>query len=291
MATDNFKYHVIWIDDKYSELNDFITNANMEGIAVKPFKFGKDGLDAFSGNLFYWDGVILDVKCCYEEGDMDRADGYFKIREKLMPLIHKNRPELPVYVYSGQPDIISNPMFEASLAGQKMYVKGSQDEELLSDIVSSAERLPETRIRLKYLQGIPRLGIDRELIEMLKIVEENDVTNTDFFNKARRTLEQIMYYCNEARGLVPEFNGTNISECSRMLGRSEMRQTVPIYVQRSFHSVAEVTNDGSHNGAVCDAVSSGKAPFLIRSTMFELLNILHWCGTLHTENTEQRTRL
>ncbi len=287
MKTDKFKYHVIWIDDKCEELKDFITNANMEGIDVASFKFGKDGLKAFSDKLSYWDGIILDVKCCYEENDLDTAKSYFKIKEEMKSIILKNRPELPVYVYSGQPDIINNEMFESSLGECKMYVKGSDDDDLLKDIVSNSQNLPETRLRLKYLQGIPYIGLDRELLEMLSITEDGDCTNADFFNKARRALEQVMRYCNQVGVLPIVFNGSNLSQCSRFLGKTEMRKYIPIYVQRSFHSAVEVTNNGSHRAEVFDAVCSGNAPYLISSTMFELMNILKWCGSLPVEENDR----
>lgn len=287
METDKFKYHVIWIDDKCEELKDFITNANMEGIGVESFKFGKDGLKAFSDNLLYWDGIILDVKCCYEDGDLDTSDSYFRIEKEMRSIILKNRPELPVYVYSGQPDIINNKMFESYLGECKMYVKGSDDDDLLKDIVSNAQNLPETKLRLKYLQGIPNIGLDNELLEMLSIVEKEDSTNADFFNKARRTLEQVMRFCNDVGILPVRFNGSNLSQCSRFLGKTEMRKYIPIYVQRSFHSAVEVTNNGSHREEVFYAVRSGNAPYLIRSTMFELMNILKWCGSLPVEENDR----
>lgn len=291
METNKFKYHVIWIDDKCEELKDFITNANMEGIDVASFKYGKDGLKAFSDNLTYWDGIILDVKCCYEKNDLDTADSYFKIEKEMKSIILKNRPELPVYVYSGQPDIINDKMFESYLGECKMYVKGSDDDDLLKDIVSNAQNLPETKLRLKYLQDIPSIGLDKELLEMLSIVEDGDCTNADFFNKARRTLEQVMRFCNYVGILPISFNGSNLSQCSVFLGKKGMRKYIPIYVQRSFHSAVEITNNGSHREEVFYAVHSGNAPYLIRSTMFELMNILKWCGSLPVEeNDRERIR-
>ena len=42
MKTDKFRYHVIWIDDKYKEYDGFITNAAMDGIGITPFEYGKN---------------------------------------------------------------------------------------------------------------------------------------------------------------------------------------------------------------------------------------------------------
>ena len=120
MKTDKFKYHVIWIDDKYKEYDGFITNAAMDGVGVTPFEYGKDGLRALVENIDYWDGVVLDVKCCFEEGDLDRAENFYKVREELQTIKFTKRPSLPYYVYSAQPDILSNSMFIASLNRKKL---------------------------------------------------------------------------------------------------------------------------------------------------------------------------
>ena len=69
-----------------------------------------------------------------------------------------------------------------------------------------------------------------------------------------------------------------------------MAPFVPLYIQRSFHSCVEISNNGSHREEVFNAIRSGKAPFLVRSTVFDLLNILQWCATLPTDR-ESRERL
>ena len=69
-----------------------------------------------------------------------------------------------------------------------------------------------------------------------------------------------------------------------------MTGIVPVYIQRSFHSAVTVSNEGSHRLRIDQDTKDGVAPYLIRSTVFELLNILIWLKTLSTEKEEINER-
>ena len=280
MKADKFKYHVIWIDDKYETFDGFITNAAMDGVGVEPFKYGKDGIEALKANIDYWDGVVLDVKCCYEEGDLDVADNFFRLKEEVLDIKHTQRRELPFYVYSAQPDILSDSMFLASLNGKKLYEKAINDDDLIRDIIAEAEKLPETKLRLKYLADIPFPELYTELYEILRFIEDGTTNVPDPIEKVRLVLNWVMKYCNEVGVLPVKHNGSNLSECSVFLGKKEMQKYVPLHIQRSMHSAVDISNNASHREEVFNTVRSNKAPFLVRSTVFDLLNILVWCGTL-----------
>ncbi len=287
MKTDKFKYHVIWIDDKYKEYDGFITNAAMDGIGVTPFEYGKDGINALEENLDFWDGVILDVKCCYEEGDLDIAENFYKVRDELQAIKLTGRPSLPYYVYSAQPDILSNSMFIASLNGKRLYEKAIDDDELVKDIVVEAEKLPETKLRLKYLSEIPFPELYTELYEILTFIEEDKTDIPDPLEKTRLVLNWVMDYCNEVGILPIKHNGSNLSECSVFLGKKDMQKYVPLHIQRSLHSAVDISNNASHRVEIFNAIRSGKAPFLVRSTVFDLLNVLVWCGSLPVAKEER----
>lgn len=95
-----------------------------------------------------------------------------------------------------------------------------------------------------------------------------------------------MIYCNKSGVLPVPFKGANLAECSLFLGKKEMQEFVPVHIQRSFHSCVDIANNGSHRLAIDTIVGSGAAPYLIRSTVFELLNIIYWCKTLPTSENE-----
>ena len=137
MTENNGIYNVIWIDDKYEEI-DLLGNAEQDNIFITPFKYGKEGISAIQSNLEFWDGVIIDVKCLWASDDeVDRVDNFHKIKEELLVL--KSKRPIPFFVYSGQPDVLSDESFIKSLNGRRLYKKNLDEEALLHDIKEEAE--------------------------------------------------------------------------------------------------------------------------------------------------------
>ena len=288
MKDNNVRYNVIWIDDEWEKYDDLTVFASGRGIDIRPFKYGKAGIKALTGNINAWDGVILDVKCLYDENDGSAAGAnFYKVRDELIAVKSQKRNDIPIFVYSAQPDYYGNKVFLESLNGQKFYQKGADDEALVNDIKTEAEKLPETQIRHKYLSFIRDdrfQEIEPELITILTAVENDETNDPGVIRDCRPVLDWVMNYLQGVGVLQRNFKGSNLSECSAFLGHKKMSKFVPIHIQRSLHSCVAVSNDGSHRFTeVFSAVNDGETPFLIRSTVFELLNILSWCATLSTK--------
>ena len=96
----------------------------------------------------------------------------------------------------------------------------------------------------------------------------------------RAILDWLMVQLNEYGLLAVKHNGANLNACSVYLGKKELSDYVPVHIQRSMHSCVEICNNGSHRIEIFNYVQSGQAPFLIRSTVFELLNLLKWYNLL-----------
>ena len=65
-----------------------------------------------------------------------------------------------------------------------------------------------------------------------------------------------------------------------MLCQPYMETIIPIYIQRAIHTCVAVTNPGSHRTKTDSDVKDGKAPYLIRSLIYNMLDILYWCKNL-----------
>ena len=280
------RYNILWIDDEYEKLSSFILDAELDDIEITPFKTSRQGMKAFEDDMLKWDGIILDAKGWNKSSnEVATTEGMYNSLDKITELKHKRY--VPVFVYSGQGDLFSDEQFKTSLRGHKIYKKGSSSDlkQLFIDIKSEADKLIETQIRFKYSNIVGIFSdINNELIGILSRVY-NDITNDkDIFTSIRKILEWVMSYCNQQSVLPIKFCGSNLGECSKYLGKKEMQEFVPIHVQRSFHSCVEIANNGAHRLEIDSTVRNEKAPYLIRSTVFELLNILYWCKTLPTDN-------
>ncbi len=290
MENNNAKYKVLWIDDQCEDLKYFVLAADDEGIEIIPKKYGKEGIEALRSDINAWDGVILDVMCLYDENDRDLGP------KKFYRILREINYDIPLFVYSAGQGYNDGQDFRDAIdgwGGLELYHKNKDEDKLFEDIKQKAEGLLATRIRHKYLSFISDdrfQKIEPGLIKILTTVENNETNNTDVIMACRQVLNMVMRYL-EAVGILPLnfFHDTNLGDCSRFLGNDKLKEYVPIYIQRSLHSCVVVSNNGSHCSEVFKAVKDGQAPFLIRSTVFELLNILSWCATLSTdkENVEK----
>lgn len=91
-------YSVLWIDDECDKLNDFIVNAEQDGIYITSYKTAKDGLKALKENLDLWDGIILDGKF-YSNSENVKADinALFSAKESGT----QSKRYIPWFVYTG----------------------------------------------------------------------------------------------------------------------------------------------------------------------------------------------
>ena len=67
---------------------------------------------------------------------------------------------------------------------------------------------------------------------------------------------------------------TNIRAFSNALSNNE---NVPIYIKRIFHDFSDIVQDGAHPLEVQNHLLTGKAPFLNKMLIYELLTVLKWC--------------
>jgi len=278
-------YHIIWIDDEWDLMTSFKTNCLLRyNIELTPFKTQKDGLDAYAQNPQYWEAIILDAKVL-DESLNERPD--IKSLNKAITRINKEF-DVPFFISTGQPDYISDVLFESLFSGY--YKKGTDDEKLCLDILKSVEEKAQRQIMNRYQEifsWLPR-EMYGEVISLLTIIEKGDSRNTNVFNNIRKILDWIMTELNRYGILALDFNGSNLNDCSRFLSSNELQEFVPQYMQRQIHSCCTISNEGSHRLVADEDVRTGTAPFLVRSTVFELLNILMWMHQLPKDDATCR---
>lgn len=270
------KYNILWIDDEYEKLSDTMELAEVvHGFQITKCRFAKEGMKIFEQNLEKWSAVILDAKVLMESLD-EVADlkGLRYSRDRINEL--KSKRYVPMFVLTGAPDVISNELFEMMV--DKYYTKGDDEEQLFADLKQAADNQIETQIRAKYADALSVFPeIEQELIPILRALEEDDTKNSSTLNNIRKMLEFLASTFYQ-RGLIEkQFTGSNLAECSRDLGSSELRDIVPGYIQRSFHLCCDLSNEGSHREKFDQRIKIGEAPYAVKSTIYCLLNILQWC--------------
>ena len=287
----NNTYQILWIDDEWEKMSSFLKYCKFEyNIELTPFKTQKEGLDAYAQNPTFWEGIILDAKVLDESVD---EVAHIKNLYKAVTRLQTEFKNVPFFISTGQPDLLSQDDFEyycQNTFSHRYYEKVNDDEQLCKDILTAAEEKSQRQIKNKYPEIFSWLPAQlySEILDLLTIVESGDNKNTNIFNNIRKVLDWIMVKLNEYGILAINFSGTNLNDCSRFLSSEELKEFVPQYMQRQIHSCCTIANEGSHRLTTDEDVRSGVAPFLVRSTIFELLNILMWMHQLPEDDNKRR---
>lgn len=307
------KYLVLWIDDKPND--SFIVDAEAYDLDIHVEKCYNRGIEWLRANQDICMAVILDVKCKITEDptEVDTPDAFIEKWTEVVSLCSKDSI-IPWFVYtSGDYQGIealnllpANKLFDQ---GHKYYNKPADRTIMLANIQRAIENRDIVAYYKKYesiVEFCPQMA--RELFRVITIVEKNEFTNTSAFNDMRKILGWSVQYMRE-HGLFPD-ELRKISQASyyiRTINTGYLRiennekqyivghrEVVPNYIRLAFETCADTCNNGSHgemegsidetNNLVVDkAVKNGKAPYLIRSTFYELLDILQWCKKLPVE--------
>lgn len=284
------KYKILWIDDKWKELESFkdVCELPENGFEIVACTNAEEGMEIFESHLEEWSGVILDAKVFKGRSDeVDRLAGLQYSVSRIQELWHKRK--VPYYIFTGQPDTSSGTAFAEQYEGL-FYEKDKDEERLIADIKRNADELVNTQIIHRH-QAVFDIWPEskKELLNLLKLIDAEDWQHNSFFVDIRKVLSDIMYRLCDCGYCFVEHDGANLADCSRALGSPNMTDIIPVYIQRSLHTCVEVSNPGCHRTECDSAVKEGRAPYLIRSLVFDLLNILYWCKDLPPVSDKEKT--
>lgn len=283
------KYKILWIDDQYELLSELMERCEVvNGFEITKCRFAKEGMKTFESHLEEWSAVVLDAKVLMESlNEVPNLSGLRYCRDRINEL--KPRRYVPMFVFTGQPDLISNEMFENMV--DKFYSKGDDDDQLIKDIISAADQQEDTQIIHKHQTVFDAWPESKhDLLRILKVLEKEDWQNNSVLNDIRKIMDDVMKKLYDCGFCPVKHNGSNLSACSIEIGKRYMGEIIPVYVQRCIHSLVEVTNPGSHRTDIDSDVASGKAPYLIRTLIYEMLNVLCWGKVLNVIDDPETVR-
>ena len=273
------RFNVIWIDDEWQKSASFIDVCKeIHEIDITPFTTSKDGMNALEGNLYHWHGVILDAKVFNEsENEIATLAGLQNSIKKIASLSSKRF--IPSFISTGQPDLLSDDNFRH--IANIFYKKGTDDAKLIADIIDAANKLPETNVQNRYKDVLSISNeIQVELMTLLLAIENGETKESNYLNSIRKILEWLRTKFRDADILpqdVTELNGFSKYICENI---------APVSIQRSLHASIVISQEGSHRLTIDEEIRSGAAPYLLRSTTFELLNVLLWANRLLSDTAK-----
>ena len=282
------KYKILWIDDKWEDMISFkeVCELPENGFEVIACTNAVDGMKIFEKYLEEWSGVILDAKVLMDkDSQIDKLDGLTYSTRKILELSHKRY--VPDYIFTGQPDTASGTAF-AEEHKQNYYEKDKDESRLIADIKKNAELLFETQIIHRHQVVFDIWPESRhDLIRIMKIMEDEEWQYNSVLNDVRKIMNDVMDRLYECGFCTIKHAGSNLAECSKMLCQPFMEKIIPVYVQRAIHTCVAITNPGSHRTKTDADVKDGKAPYLIRSLIYNMLDILYWCRCIPSKDFKQ----
>jgi hypothetical protein len=200
-------------------------------------------------------------------------------------------------VLTGQAEAYEDKTFKKAFT--KIYKKGSDDEidRLFADIKLAAATQEDTQIRHAYKRVfdvctekyIGELAA-QDVLNLLKVNDEVQIDNQ--FNAIRKIMEDLFSAFSKFRLLPLEFVTPSVAlnESSKFLagkaadgttfiekGYQHLKEThLPILIASSLRSILAITQAGSHRSNIDLHVKTIKTPFLFKSVLFQLLDVLTW---------------
>lgn len=286
---EDYKIKVLWVDDEPND--DFMNEAYEEGLDLDNVICVEDGIAYLKDPRKSYDAIILDGNCRIKH-DMNEQPSLNALRDAIAQLLEM-RTNIPWFVYTAAnyegKDALKYMIKERSYDDRPFYMKSADRYVMYEHIKTAVANMPTSIVKKKYADVL-KVYSSPELIQLLIGLEQGGLSeNSNVPNSVRKILEWVMTTLNEKGVLPVMFTGTNLSECSVCLGM--MRGFIPAYIQRSVHHCEELSNEGSHGDSETNRrIKEGKAPYLNMSLIVDLLNIIHWCGTIPEDVNSLRKR-
>lgn len=289
-------YNILWIDDEHESLGGTKGRAKRNGINLVPFKSLNNGMSELEKNSSFYDGVLLDAKFFENEDDVNGSEDTYNVhraKERLLLL----KKKFDIFILTGQAEAYEDKTFKKAFT--KVYKKGSDSEidRLFTDIKIAAESQEDTQIRHTFNRVFEvctekYIGefAGQDILNLLKIT--NDISIEDPFNTIRKIVEDLFMSFSKFRLLPLEFvtPGVALNESSKFLTgkaadgtpfiergfRNLEESHLPSHIASSLRSLLSITQSGSHRSSIDLHVKTIKTPYLFKSILFQLFDIITW---------------
>lgn len=293
---EEYLINVLWIDDEHETLSGTKGRAKRNGINLIPFKSLNAGMAELERNYPFYDGVLLDAKFFENEDDVKGTEDTYNVhraKERLLQL----KKKFEVFVLTGQAEAYEDKTFKKAFT--KVYKKGSDEDidRLFSDIKEAAATQEDTQIRHRF-KRVFDVCTEKYIGELagqdvLNLLKENDDPNVEHqLNAIRKIMEDIFVGFNKFNLLPADFTTPRVAlnESSKFLagknqdgsfftekGYRHLEGThLPVQIAFNIRSILSVTQAGSHRSAIDLHVKTLRTPYLFKSVLHLLLDVIIW---------------
>jgi truncated hemoglobin YjbI len=294
---EEFLYNILWIDDEHESLTGTKGRAKRNGINLVPYKSLNGGMSELGRNYPYYDGVLLDAKIFENEEDEKGTEDTFNVHRAKEYLLQLKK-KFEIFVLTGQAEAYEDKTFKKAFIN--VYKKGSDTEidRLFTDIKEAARNQGDTQLRQTYKRAFDVCSeryigeyAGQDLLALLKVSDETNIGS--HFNTIRKIVEDLFTAFHKFNLLPSEFITPSVAlnQSSIFLaGQDQHENTDPIFKQYRnleethlpqqiayfLRSILYTTQDGSHRSLTDKHVKDLKTPYLFKSVLFQLMDVLAW---------------
>lgn len=286
-------YNILWIDDEHEGFLGFKKEVEfLYGVKLVPYKSLNNGIDEIKKNYPLYDGIILDAKFFENEDDIkgsEDTDNVFRAKEQLLLLEEK---KFEVFVLTGQAEAYENNTFKKAF--KKVYRKGIDEdiEQLFIDVKLAADNHIDTQLRHEYSRVFEvcteRYIGENAAHDILELLAHKENGNNKL-NQIRKIIEDLFqaFYKYELLPKAFFYPRLATTEISKFLAgqetidafqdyRIKKESILPTVISNYLKSILFATHDGSHRGKTDAHINELKTPYLFKSLLFQLLDVLVW---------------
>lgn len=267
-------------EDVFSVISDAL-EYGIEIIICKNFTECRNLLSSSNSYDLEYDAVILNA-FCKMINELPKPDQL----DCAINWLEGNCSRIPWFVVNTKTDMerrdktVLNRTLKSRYS--KMYLANESKWELFDKIRERVELLPHRKYAKELC--VCREQERESLLSLLRILSQDgkDMERDHRIpNECRKVLEGIRNNFNDGAIYIPSITRPipALDTFSTIIG--SVKDGVPEYVKRSFHTCCRVSQDGSHINETDKLIKEGKAPFLTKSLILDLLNILNWLSEIN----------
>ena len=286
---------VLWMNNGDDSLSHFIDDAKDYDIDIDVCRSMKECYGKLNANIDKWNAIIVNADCRLDFEKPKISNLPTAIKE-----LRKKCGDIPRFVAldKEKPNFNDKTRLEVLDSGEneEYYLLQPSAASLFEAIKNKVFNNPEAVVKRKYaiLCGFCS---SPHLVPLLQVLEGNRqiMPATAVPNECRKLLEwtqknslftgrklpvsikdHLNWPVRKDNGKTCEtYDELTLNNFSKAINRTTY---IPEYVKRSFHHCCEITQDGSHHNEIDDLLSREKVPYVNKSLIYNLLNILHWCA-------------
>jgi hypothetical protein len=300
------KYKVLWIDDVFEQLDLFYEEALANDIVLFGYKSFEEAFENFEYKIFEYDAILLDALFFKSKNQVSGSEdlkGLSLAKDKIAEF--RKLRNIPYFILSGQTKLENNDTFLETYG--EHYKKQNPDQviKLFADIKSASDGQVITQIRHKYQEVFDvctdkYIGQDaaKALLEALRFTDNEQITSSteDLFNPIRKIIEKVFSKFNNL-GILPDevfkakgwINQSSIFLAGNNSSYKMKVEILPPAIAYILKCVLQLIQDASHSEGelklkIDGHVKSLQTPYLYKSVVFQLLDILIWFKKYADEN-------